>query len=259
MAGLEAVLRIGAKDETGAGFAQLRKEIEGFEKQIGPIDKLFQSIAKIDKVAGPMAKSVTEAQKAFNLQRDAVLRLTAGLDRLEGAGGAVGNAQARMAAEIQAATRALVAQGVEAQRAAQKVVASQNHVAHGLRGALGEALPFAGPAILHETAKATEAGATVQERIAQLKGMGAKPENIAQAQSDFREFSKTHAGVLESDYLAGYKDALTIAPQDAFGMAKHGAVFRSGLRNSGLPIGEGDVGDALRIMDELALKTDAQS
>jgi hypothetical protein len=127
-----------------------------------------------------------------------------------------------------------------------------------------ELLPFAGPEILHETVKAIEAGASVQEEIARLTTAGAKPEEIARARQDYGEFAKTHAGVLETEYLAGYRDARVIAPSskehpdESFEMGKLGGRYRAALRNSGLSVTEDDVGNVLRIVDELGLKTNPE-
>ena len=50
----------------------------------------------------------------------------------------------------------------------------------------------------------TGAGASVQDEIARLKAAGATDKQIGQARSDF---SKTHSGVLETEYLAGFPGA----------------------------------------------------
>jgi hypothetical protein len=114
-------------------------------------------------------------------------------------------------------------------------------------------LPFAGPGILEGTKAAIAAGGTVEEEIARLIAAGATPDQIRQARSDFLTFSKSHSGVLESDYLAGYRDARSIAPRESFEMAGLGATYRAALRNSGIPSTEADVGNVMRIMDELGL------
>ena len=111
-----------------------------------------------------------------------------------------------------------------------------------------------GGSMLAAVKEALGMGATTQERIAQLKAAGATPAQIDQARADFREFSKTHAGVLEADYLATFKDARVIAPAEAFEMAQLGAHYRSALRNSGMSTSEEDVGNVMRIMDELGMK-----
>ena len=87
---------------------------------------------------------------------------------------------------------------------------------------------------------------------------GANNEEIERARADFREFSKSHAGVLEADYLSGFKDARVVAPNELYEMAQLGARYRTSLRNSGLSASEYDVGNVMRMMDELGLKTQAE-
>jgi hypothetical protein len=60
---------------------------------------------------------------------------------------------------------------------------------------------------------------------------------------------------MEADYLAGFKDALVIAPAEPFEMAQLGARYRGAARNSGVSTTEADVSNVLRIMDELGLKS----
>jgi hypothetical protein len=57
--------------------------------------------------------------------------------------------------------------------------------------------------------------------------------------------------VLEAEYLAGFRDARVIAPGESFEMAKLGAQYRAAARNSGVSTTEYDVGNVMRIMDEL--------
>jgi len=125
----------------------------------------------------------------------------------------------------------------------------------GVKKAINDLLPFAGPGILQETKKAVEAGGSLEEEIAKLHAAGATPDQIEHARADFREFSKTHSGVLEADYLAGFRDARMIAPGESFEMAGIGGLYRTALRNSGLSATDHDVGNVLRMMDELNLKT----
>jgi hypothetical protein len=123
-------------------------------------------------------------------------------------------------------------------------------------GALGG--PMLGMAVgggmLAAVKEALGMGATTQERVAQLKAAGATPAEIDTARKDFLDFAAKHAGVTEADYLATYKDARVIAPAEAFEMAQLGGRYRSALRNSGLSSSEEDVGNVMRIMDELGMK-----
>ena len=149
---------------------------------------------------------------------------------------------------------------------AEQVAAAQQRAAHaagggagGLRKAIGDNLPFAGPAIFHETSNAIAAGATVQDEIARLTAAGAKPEEIAKAREEFRTYSWTHSGVTEADYLAGSpRTPRAIAPGESYEMTPISASYRSALRASGLSSSEEDVGNVLRIMDELGLKTEGE-
>lgn len=256
MAGLEATLVIGAKNNTGATLAALQKTIGALEKQVEAIDKLSSAAGKAARANDPLAASISAVQKSLAEQRAALTEASAGLERLDGAGSGAAYAQARLRSQIERTTGVLTAQGAEASRVAARVTAAQKHGAGGGRfGAIGDTLPFAGPRILSETGKAAMAGATVQETIAALVAAGDTADDIAKARADFRDFSKTHAGVLESDYLTGYKDARVIAPGEKFDMAKLGATYRVALRNSGMSTSDSDVGNVMRIMDELGLKS----
>jgi len=143
--------------------------------------------------------------------------------------------------------------------------ANQNRLSRESRGLFSLAKPLralggpmvgmaVGGGMLAAVKEALGMGATTQERIAQLKAAGATPVDIDTARKDFRDFAAKHAGVLEADYLATFKDARVIAPAEAFEMAQLGARYRSALRNSGLSTSEEDVGNIMRIMDELGMK-----
>lgn len=105
---------------------------------------------------------------------------------------------------------------------------------------------------------AYRAGATVQERIAMLRVAGARDSDIEESRTRFRDYAKTHAGVSESDWLASYKDAMTIAPGESLEFTELGARMRSALRNSGLSVSEYDIGNAMRAMDEFGFKTNGE-
>jgi hypothetical protein len=70
-----------------------------------------------------------------------------------------------------------------------------------------------------------------------------------------RRFAQLRDLANEADYLANYRDARVIAPGESYEMTDLGGRYRSALRASGLPAGENDVGNVLRIMDELGLKS----
>lgn len=256
--GLEATLTINAKDNAGAAFAALQKTIGALEKQIETIDKMMTTAGRVTKSTDPLAASIASTQRALAEQREALSAASQGLDRFEGAGSGAASAQGRLRSAIERTTSVLVAQGAEASRVAARISESQRRASSpphgGSGGRVGEILPFAGPEILHETEKAAVAGGTVQEEIARLLAAGATPDQISKARADFVDFSKTHSGVLESDYLAGYRDARVIAPGEAPEMTRLGATYRVALRNSGISSTEADVGNVLRIMDELGFK-----
>jgi len=261
MAGLEAVLRITAKDEAGGALTQLKAQIAAIDKQIGTFDKLMAAAGKVAKATDPMIASIAASSKALEEQKRAVTGLAESLGAVEGSSAAAADGQERLRVAVVDTTRVMAAPGVEAARVSEQIAAASRRQAAAAREAqkplrtkIAEAAPFLGPGILHETAKAAEAGATVQDEIARLRAAGASNEQIEQARNDFREFSKSHSGVLESDYLGGFRDARVIAPGEMFEMTRLGATYRAAARNSGLSTNETDVGNVLRIMDELWLK-----
>ena len=259
MAGLEASLRITAKDEAGSALKQIKAQIAALDKSIATFDKLMTAAGKVAKATDPMISSIAASSKALNQQKLAVTELGESLTGLGGSADVAAGGQRALASATERTTAVMVAQGAEAVRISEQIAAAQrksNAAARGgARSKINEALPFPGPTILHETAKAAEAGGTVQEEIARLIAAGSTPAQIRKARDDFIAFSRTHSGVLEADYLAAYRDARVIAPTEAYEMTGLGARYRAALRNSGLSSTEYDVGNVLRIMDELGLKT----
>jgi hypothetical protein len=265
MAGLEAQLRITAKDESAGALAALKKAIESLDKQIMTFDKLMSSIGRVAKANDPLVASVAEAQRAFAAERSAIGGLASELEGLTGPARAAAEAQARLRSATAATTAVMVAQGAEAMRVARTIERSHQQAARagsgsgsgfgggGSRRLINENLPFAGPSILRGTGAAVTAGATLEEQVARLKAAGASDSEIAKARSDFLSFSRTHSGVTEADYLGGFKDARVISPGESHEMASLGALYRAALRNSGISSSEEDVGNVMRIMDELGL------
>lgn len=255
-AGLEATLRITAKDEAGGALGTLKTQIAALDKQIATFDKMAAAVGKIAPATDPLIKAIGESTRALEKQKLAVTELTEGLGGIEGASADAAGGQARLRTAIMDTTRVMAVQGAEAARVAEKIVAAQRRTREGgARGKVAEALPFLGPGILHETVKGIEAGGSVVDEMARLRAAGATGSQIEQARADFREFSKTHSGVLEADYLAAFRDARVIAPKEEFEMTRLGATYRAAARNSGLSTSEYDVGNVLRIMDELGLKS----
>lgn len=255
---IESKLVIGAKDETGGAFAAIKTHIAALDKSIATFDKLAAKVNSVAKANDPMIASIDRGARALKEERDALEGLSRSM--MDGVSSAEGmaEAQARLAAEVSKANRVLVTQGETAGRVSQQIARAQEQSRKSFREKFGEALPFAGPGILRGTEKAVEAGGTVDEEIARLRAAGSTNEQITQARSDFRDFSKTHSGVLESEYLAGFRDARVIAPGESFEMARLGATYRAAARNSGLSTSEFDVGNVLRIMDELGLKSNPE-
>jgi hypothetical protein len=234
---LESKLVIGSTDQTGGAFAAIKTHIAALDKQIGTFDKLMASTKGVAKANDPLIASIAASSKALKDERSALSALGETMARSVGATEGAAAAQGALATEIARATEVMVVQGATAAKVSAQVANAQRHqaaaareAAKGFKGAFNEALPFAGPGILAATVKAVEAGASVQDEIARLKAAGATDKQIGQARSDFSEFSKTHSGVVEADYLAGFKDARVIAPDEQFEMARLGATYRAAAR-----------------------------
>ena len=147
------------------------------------------------------------------------------------------------------------------QREAARAQKESRHLAAGIAGGVGGGILGAvvGGETLQAIREAAGQGFTVDDRIAQLRNTGTVSDaDIEKSRAQYREFSKTHAGVSEADWLAARKDAATTAPDDTDLLTELSARYRSALRNSHLPVGEHDITSANRIMDEMALKTPAQ-
>jgi hypothetical protein len=202
--GLEAVLRITAKDEAGGALTALKAQISAIDKQIATFDKLMNAVGKIAPATDPLIRSIAASTRELEKQKVAVTSLAEGLDSVEGSSAAAAGAQERLSAAVMDTTRVMVAQGVEAARVAEKIVSAQRRQAasarEGVRGRIGEALPFAGPVILEGTKKAVEAGASVQDEIARLKAAGATDAQISKARADFGEFSRARRVLTESGF-----------------------------------------------------------
>jgi hypothetical protein len=264
MAGLEAVLRITAKDDAGPALAKVKEQIASLDKSIAVFDKMSTAVGKVSKSTDPMLVAINASVRAMTEARSAATELAAGLETMGGGAEAAAGGQRTLGEAVMSTTRLMIAQGTEAVRVAEKIAVSQKKAATearrtreggGIGGMAGGLLPLIGAAA---GAKAIEAGASIQDEIARLKAAGATDKQIGQARSDFSDFSKTHSGVFEAEYLAGFRDARVIAPGEQFEMARLGATYRAAARNSGLSTSENDVGNVLRIMDELGLKSNPE-
>jgi hypothetical protein len=150
MAGLEATLRITAKDEAGAALDLVKKQIGALDKQIGTFDRMAAAVSKIAPATDPMIRSIAGATKALTEQRAAVTELAEGLRGMESSSSAAAVGQERLAEVTAATTRVMMAQGVEAVRVSEKIVAAQRgqaaHAREAQRGLLGGLAPFVAPA-----------------------------------------------------------------------------------------------------------------
>ena len=267
MAGLEAVLRIVTKED-GSGLAQLKAQIAGIDKQIATFDKLMSAVGKVAKATDPMIASIAASSRALKEQKAAVTSLAEGLDSVEGSSAAAAGGQERLAASIAATNRVMAVQGVEAARVAEKIVQAQRLAGGGGaregRGGFWSEMrglaPFAAPEGAHVWREALGEGATLDNAMARLRTSNlATPEDIAKASADYREFSKTHTGVTEAEYLTSFREALSNAPKDeAFHLAGKMATIKLALRNSGVSSTAEDNLATIRAMDELGFKTEAE-
>ena len=267
MAGLEAVLRIVTKED-GSGLAQLKAQIAGIDKQIATFDKLMSAVGKVAKATDPMIASIAASSRALKEQKAAVTSLAEGLDSVEGSSAAAAGGQERLAASIAATNRVMAVQGVEAARVAEKIVQAQRRAGGGGaregRGGFWSEMrglaPFAAPEGAHVWRETIGEGATLDNAMARLRTSNlATPEDIAKASADYREFSKTHTGVTEAEYLTSFREALSNAPKDeAFHLAGKMATIKLALRNSGVSSTAEDNLATIRAMDELGFKTEAE-
>ncbi len=260
MAGLESQLTIRAADETAKAFSEVQARIKSLEA----------AAAGVEKVLGNMGRLSSEAN-AFGgvAQRDEMNAAIANMERLIGLTERATQAQRDLAVSAGRVAGVLrredmvgprggvrpggglgVVEGAEGAALAARAAGREHDPFH--RESM---LPMAGPGILEGTKELVTSGASVEEEIARLKAAGAQIDEIDKAREQFRAISKRYSGMTEADYLAGYKDARVIAPSESFEMAELGARYKLGLRNSGVSSSEYDVGNVLRIMDEIGLKS----
>ena len=216
------------------------------------------SVGKVAKSTDPMLVAINASSRALTEQRAAVVALGEGIGTMAGEAEAAAGGQRILGSAIMSTTRMMVAQGVEAVKVAEKIAVSQKRAARTREGGGGLLTGIAPLVGAEAVGKAIEAGATVQDQIAALKAAGATDAEISKAQANYNVFKKKHSGATEHDYLATYLDARVIAPGEAHEMTDLGASYVAGLRNSRLPAEESDVGNVMRTMDELGLKTQAE-
>lgn len=178
MAGLEAVLRISAKDDAGPALAKVKEQIAALDKQVAVFDKMSAAVGKITKATDPMIASIDASTRALAGQRSAVAELAEGAEVAAGAQRTLGEA-------IMSTTRMMVAQGVEAVKVAGKIVASQKTAAKGAARAhegggggigIGAGAAAVGGllvpyAIAEGAAKALEASASLEQLKFRVRGV----------------------------------------------------------------------------------------
>jgi hypothetical protein len=255
MANLDAVLRITAQNDTGKVLEAIKKEIAEMATSIVDIEKAMLSVGRI---SGEMNLFRDDGQ------REAIDAAVHNMERLVTLTEKASAAQRSLAQNARSAAAAMSREGggggggVGGGGGPRVVVGRAGGGGGRHRGVLGvaeEFAPFAGPELEEGVKAYFHAGATVEEQIARLKAAGVGGGDIDRARTEYRDFAKKHAGVLESDYLGFFKDATTIAPGESHDMAQLGALYKTSLRNSGISSSEYDVGNVLRIMDELGLKS----
>jgi hypothetical protein len=141
---------------------------------------------------------------------------------------------------------------------AQKEAATQRReLARGVAGGIGGGIVGAivGGEALEAIKESLGLGMTLDQRVAQLRGMGLTPDQINASRAQFREYSKTHAGVSEAEWLKARGEASTIAPGDEAEMTELSATYRGAARNTGVSVGEGDFKSIMRTMDLMGVKT----
>ena len=209
MAGLEAQLRITAKDEAGTALDLIKKQIGALDKQIGTFDRMASAVAKIAPATDPVIRSIGAATKALTEQRAAVTELAEGLGGMEGSLSAAAVGQERLAEVTAATTRVMMAQGVEAVRVSEKIVAAQRwqgaHAREAQRGLLGGLAPLAGPALAYGSLKALEAGASLEQMKFRLRAVsGADKSEAPFAEGLAAEIAAKYPAITQAKALDTY-------------------------------------------------------
>jgi hypothetical protein len=264
--GLESALKITAKDETGGAFKALKAQVDAIDKQIAVFDKMAEAVGKIAPAADPLIKAIAESTKALEQQEAAAAAAAEGLGAIEGAAGAAAGGQERLRAAVMETSRVIAVQGAEAARVAEKIVQAQRRGGGAREGRGGfwsemrGLAPFAAPEGAHVWGEALGAGATIDNSLARLRASNlASPEDIAMARADYLDFSKTHTGVTEAEYIESFREALSNAPrEESFHLAGQMATIKPALRNSGVSSTAEDNLATIRAMDELGFKTEAE-
>jgi hypothetical protein len=263
MAGLEAVLRITAKDDAGPALAKVKEQIAQLDKSIAVFDKMATSVGKVAKSTDPLLVSINASVRSMNEARTAATELAAGLEKVGGGAETAAGAQRTLGEAVMSTTRLMALQGTEAVKVAEKIVVSQKKAAKeakeaaatrkemvGMGGGLvGTMLGF-GAAELG--VKAIESGATLDQAMAKLRTSGVPDADIEQAKAGYADFSKTHAGMTEAEYLTKYGEARTMS-SDPLKTTREMAQLSLALKNSGVETSPDEVRSFIKAVDELSL------
>jgi hypothetical protein len=100
--------------------------------------------------------------------------------------------------------------------------------------------------------KAVESGATLDQAMAKLRTSGVPDADIEQAKAGYADFSKTHAGMTEAEYLTKYGEARTMS-SDPLKTTREMAQLSLALKNSGVETSPDEVRSFIKAVDELSL------
>lgn len=195
-----------AFSETRAAFAAARENVKKLATEVAGVDKPTRAMNAAFKAAQREVKSSAEA---FRLQVSAISSARSGLSEFGISASQAASAEGKLRAAIDQTVSALKRQG-EAEAAAlvrQKQIAERRAA---FRESIANVAPFVGPAILHETAQALNAGANYEQRIAQMKAAGLKPAEIEEAEDVANDTTKRFPGLKKEEMLQAYKEARSV-------------------------------------------------
>ncbi len=174
MAGLEAVLRISAQDDTAKTLAAIKEKIAGIEKTAAGMSKFVESVGAVTRSTDPLAGAVTKASQALATQRNEIGGLVSMLDRLIAPADRAASAQRTLAHSVEQANRAITQQGHAARAAASAAHGGGGH------GGVISALGLLGvPTGAHEIVKAIEGGADLEQLRFRIRAAGGAGESAA--------------------------------------------------------------------------------
>ena len=217
MAGLEATLRITAKDDAGAAFAQIKRQIEALDKQVGAFDKLMAAAGRVAKANDPMIAAINAGSAALKEQKTAVVSLGESLTGMSAGTGAATRGQETLAGATAETTRVMVAQGAEAEKIGGQIVAAQKRAtaaANRRKEEGGGALSTAGTGIIGMVAglglvrsveDAAKDAASLEEMRTRVKGVsGGNAGETAFAEQLAREIAAKYPAITEAKALDTY-------------------------------------------------------